>query len=523
MENPEPRAQYLNVVLRHIDRTALRIPRFQRHFVWGERDVLELLESIKKGYPIGSVLTWRVNKKAEYFSGYRTATFPEPAEDLESFEVILDGAQRLSSLYGCLKNPDSDPVYQVHYDTRQEKFFHSSMEADLQPWNVPMSSLFDSRGFLSVQANMAPLPDGEEILPRALDLYSTFQDYQIPIITLSNAELPDVVEVFRRVNSSGTPLSSVDFVRALTWQSRFDLEETFRSIIEEFQGTSLEGLSDELLIRFLAIAAGIPLGARDVLELQGLSKRPGGLSNEVSEMRSALSQMAILLSDLGIRSLSDIPYEAQRVILFSLVYFNSPVDGTSIERWIWTSTFAEEHQSKPESYFNRLVRDIRDGDTDQALRVDKHVDPHLFATRPRRANAAVTAGFDLLLRRRGARSLISGQPVDPAVGTLVPIFTKEEIKKPDPGSKGTPLLLANLALLHVDELQQWKNFVLEQGVRALYERCQAQMVDAEEVWETQGISSNMMKGAGGDGMEISPGEFLRQRSELLLRGTGAIA
>src|SRR3954454_6809178 len=105
MENPEPRAQYLNVVLRQIDKTALRIPRFQRHFVWGERDVLDLLGSIENGYPIGSILTWRVDRDSNYFSGFRADPFPRVgnADDVGSFEVILDGVQRLSSLYGCLR------------------------------------------------------------------------------------------------------------------------------------------------------------------------------------------------------------------------------------------------------------------------------------------------------------------------------------------------------------------------------------------------------------------------------------
>ncbi len=214
MDNPEPRAQYLNVVLRQIARTALRIPRFQRHFVWDERDVIELLGSIQRGYPIGSVLTWRVEASDEYFSGFRHDPFPEADDALATFEVVLDGAQRLSSLYGCLRNAAASPIYRVVFDTRNQSFHHASAHVD--PWQIPMDALFDSRRFLEVQATISTLADSEDLLPRALDLYSTFQDYQIPIIAISNAVLEDVVEVFRRVNSSGTPLSSVDFVRALT-------------------------------------------------------------------------------------------------------------------------------------------------------------------------------------------------------------------------------------------------------------------------------------------------------------------
>ncbi len=142
MDNPEPRAQYLNVVLRQIARTALRIPRFQRHFVWSERDVIELLGSIHKGYPIGSILTWRVEASDEYFSGFRHDPFPPIDGMLGTFEVVLDGAQRLSSLYGCLRNAEADPIYGIHFDTRDESFHHHGLAA-IEPWQIPMDSLFD--------------------------------------------------------------------------------------------------------------------------------------------------------------------------------------------------------------------------------------------------------------------------------------------------------------------------------------------------------------------------------------------
>lgn len=507
MENPEPRAQYLNVVLRQIERTSLRIPRFQRHFVWGESDVLELLGSIKMGYPIGSILTWRVEAGDDYFSGFRRGPFPEADQDLHSFEVILDGAQRLSSLYGCLKSPGDDSVYRVFYDLKAEQFVHQSSLRELEPWHVPMSALFDSRAFLHTQGEIAALNDGEELLPRALDLFSTFQDYQIPIIALSNAVLEDVVEVFRRVNSSGTPLSSVDFVRALTWQSSFDLEETFASFAERYQGTSLEGLSEEFLIRCLAIASGLSLDTREVVQLKELSNRPGGLVTEVANMADALDRMAQFLQRLEITAISEVPYEVQRLILFGAMYFDVDVDPAVLESWLWRSTFAEEHQSKPESYTTRLIRDLRQGNVAEALDVRKPLELDLFAYRARRAGSAVTTGFDLLLRRNQARSLLSGEALAPSTGMHGLLFSRVQLEQ----SLGTPVpnvgLLANLVLLSPNDAARWRQSRPTMDIAALFDLCEEETGAASEIWTSQGVSRDVPR---------DPIAALEERSRVLM-------
>lgn len=508
MDNPEPRAQYLNVVLRQIDRTALRIPRFQRAFVWGERDVLELLGSIEKGYPIGSILTWKVDGAEEYFSGYREVPFPPANDSPSGFEVILDGAQRLSSLYGCLRNVEAGEIYHVLYDLRACEFVHAANVPSRGSWHVPMSALFDSRRFLAVQSAIADLEDGDDLLPRALDLYSTFQDYQIPIIALSNAPLEDVVEVFRRVNSSGTPLSPVDFVRALTWQSSFDLEETFEDLASRYQGTPLEGFTEDFLIRSLAITAGLSLDSRDVVQLKSLSDRQGGLDSEIVAMRATLDRLAELLMPLNIRAMKEVPYEVQRLLLFALVHYELPVSGDEVRSWFWRSTFAEEHQSKPESYTTRLINAMRGGDIAPALEIRKPIDPGLFAERIRRGGSAVTIGFNLLLRNRNSRSLISGDLVDESTGLYGHLFDRAELTEGDAFDVPSARVLANLVLLSPTDAAAWRALQPGVGLNAMYEVCEARTGCAEEIWRSQGLIAPFD--------EISPRELLRQRSIELL-------
>ncbi|PZE55700.1 DUF262 domain-containing protein [Curtobacterium sp. MCLR17_044] len=507
MDNPEPRAQYLNVVLRLIERTSLRIPRFQRHFVWGEKEVIDLMGSIQKGYPIGSVLTWKVEASDEYFSGFRELPFPPADEAMRSFEVILDGAQRLSSLYGCLKDPSSDPVYRVFYDLRTRQFQHRTELHHVQAWHLPMDTLFDSRKFLAIQSAIADLEDGEELLPRALDLYSTFQDYQVPIIALSNAALEDVVEVFRRINSSGTPLSSVDFVRALTWRSSFDLEETFEDFEERYQGTPLEGLTEDFLVRCLSIASELSLDTRDVIQLKALSNREGGLGSEVESMTAALDEVAQFIGHIGIAGVHEIPYEIQRLLLFAMKHADVDVAEDELERWFWKSTFAEEHQGKPESYTSRLVRELRHGNVAPALEVRKSVDPLLFADRVRRAGSAVALGFDLLMRKSAVRSLLSGTEISGAEALHGILFSRQELELAGMDGVKSPSYLANLVLLSREDAAEWKTLRSTHSLSDIYVLAATRYADADLVWENQAVLV---------GLEEEPILALRTRSQALL-------
>lgn len=507
MENPEPRAQYLNVVLRQIEKSALRIPRFQRHFVWGERNVLDLLGSIENGYPIGSILTWRVDRASQYFSGFREDPFPPADENVSNFEVVLDGAQRLSSLFGCLRNPGSAAIYRVTYDLASLEFLHQADIRTHEAWHVPMDTLFDSRRFLAVQSEITQLDDGEEYLRRALELYSTFQDYQIPIIALSSAVLEDVVEVFRRVNSSGTPLSSVDFVRALTWRSSFDLEETFEDFTERYQGTPLEGLTEDFLVRCLAISSNLSLDARDILQLKKLADREGALANEVEAMREALDRMASFLERFEITGMHEVPYEVQRLLLFGLMHFSVAVSDREIEKWFWRSTFAEEHQSKPESYVSRLVREMRHGRSEQVLEVRRPVEADLLATRVRRSGTAVATGFDLLLRRAGPRSLLSGEHVTTNDVLHGRLFSRQEFETNGQGQVPSAQVLANLVILTASDATEWKTLRESSSLAALHAECDQRTGEADAIWATQGVEGPLDGG---------PTAVLANRSRVLL-------
>ncbi|WP_090463144.1 DUF262 domain-containing protein [Mucilaginibacter sp. OK268] len=151
-----PKVTRLINYIRDIEEGKLQIPTFQRDFVWGKKEKLELFESLKLGYPIGSLLFWKPTDT--FFVKEEIGPYRVPARvQNEQYLYILDGFQRLSTLFGCLINPDNTELqrneverakeFAIYYDLMAEEFtFSRSATTDIT--FIPVNTLIDTYAFL---------------------------------------------------------------------------------------------------------------------------------------------------------------------------------------------------------------------------------------------------------------------------------------------------------------------------------------------------------------------------------------
>ncbi len=96
--------------IEHIRRNEYLLPAFQRDFVWSATQVERLFDSLMKGYPISSMLFWKVKGVTktdfrfykfltDYIQDYKICNSSIPTDHINDFSAILDGQQRLTSLY----------------------------------------------------------------------------------------------------------------------------------------------------------------------------------------------------------------------------------------------------------------------------------------------------------------------------------------------------------------------------------------------------------------------------------------
>ncbi len=99
---PENQSKKYQTLFNEIDEGRVKIPQFQRSFVWEKEKTAKLIDSLIKGFPIGTFIFWRTKEELRCVKNVGNANLPEtPKGDMTSY--VLDGQQRITSLYAVKK------------------------------------------------------------------------------------------------------------------------------------------------------------------------------------------------------------------------------------------------------------------------------------------------------------------------------------------------------------------------------------------------------------------------------------
>ena len=408
--------QHLPTLFRRIQQGEIRVPAFQRGFVWGETQILQLLESVYRGFPIGSLLFWSV--KEQLLRIEHSAAFPFP-DTIETYPLkfLLDGLQRLSTLYGVFHWPEPDVPnhYNVVFDLEAEEFKHFNSELPLNK-AIPLSALFSPKVFLEAQRALTSDSNSEILIERAIRLHSVFQEYMVPTVTIENRSVPDVVAMFERINSTGTKLNAVDFMRAVTWSPDFDLNTEIGALHKELELKNFE-VPVETLVKALAVVVGkMPTGP-SMLELRGTPAIV--LRDAVYLLRSIVDDARVFLRQrFEIQSYDYLPYEGQFLMLVRFIQRGGMADlqmTQQFEEWLWATSFNEELRGKPDHYVARMLARLENlltGDM-RALRTRLVLTFEDLLERRFIRGKALSAAFACMFARHQARSLVTGELIPP--------------------------------------------------------------------------------------------------------------
>jgi hypothetical protein len=413
---PTPEVQHLPTLFRRVQQGEIRVPAFQRGFVWKEAQIVQLLESVYRGFPIGSLLFWNVKERLLRIE--QTAAFPFPQlPEKYPFKFLLDGLQRLSTLYGVFHWPDVaiPGPYNVVFDLDIEEFRHYENGLPLSR-AIHLSSLFSPKDFLAAQRSLTFESDSELLIERAIRLHSVFQEYMVPTVTIENRSVPDVVAMFERINSTGTKLNAVDFMRAVTWSEDFDLNTEINSLSNTLEEEQFE-VPVETLVKALAVVAGTAPTPSAMLELRRRSASE--LQESMRIVRDVIQKARHFLEEhLAIRSYEYLPYEGQFLVLLRFFQLHGDKDSIKLdklEQWIWTTSFNEELRGKPDHYVVRMldrVEALVSGDM-RALSGRLTLTAADLTERRFIRAKALSAAFACLFAKHQARSLLTGEVIPP--------------------------------------------------------------------------------------------------------------
>lgn len=421
-----PEVVFLGKLVDRVAAGKIRVPRFQRNFVWKQPDLYTLLDSVRRGFPIGSILVWDTEEDIESTSRIGPVEISPRTKGLVGY--LLDGQQRVSTLVGTLRLADEtgaivDQIdWRVYYDLDSQEFVHRQQPGPAGPQYFPIRSLLNTAGFFEACRRIQSDSDNGAIqrrLDEADRLANAFRDYQLPLIHIREADLESAVTVFARLNRTGRKMAADEMVSALTYQEgEFHLAGMLSEFKAELKKRGFGNLDRVFLLRSVLAALARDIYAKDWADLmvkpEVREKLPGALEEAKEGIRRAL----VLLGRLGVTSDRLLPYGLQLVLLgeFHRICPHPTARAVNLlKRWFWVTSFTGWFGGVNTAQAKRALEEIRGlarGVSEEFDVVDLDSQAQPFPDRFDARSARVRA-FLLYLASLHPRSLQGGDDLDP--------------------------------------------------------------------------------------------------------------
>ncbi len=291
----------IHQAINHIRKEEYVLPAIQREFIWNENQITNLFDSLMRGYPIGSFLFWKVDKEhCDLYTFYRFLdnyhqrtqrhnTRIELSGE-ESVTAILDGQQRLTSLYIGLKgtyaskkkylwwnNPNAFPIRRLYMNLLRpatnrgvgfEYDFRFLTERDARDkenfhW-FPIGQILSFRNLRDInkylrENNLIGPEYPEQCL---FGLYEAIcREKMIYYYQEEVQDLDKVLNIFIRVNSAGTPLSYSDMLLSIAtaqW-TKIDARQVIHDLVDELNQIGAGfNLNKDFVLKSCLVLADIP-------------------------------------------------------------------------------------------------------------------------------------------------------------------------------------------------------------------------------------------------------------------------
>ncbi|CCG88043.1 GmrSD restriction endonuclease domain-containing protein [Erwinia piriflorinigrans] len=218
-----------------IDSGQIKLPMFQREFVWDKEQSAKLIDSLLKGYPIGTFIFWKTREALRSVKNIGNHKLPEtPKGDYAQY--ILDGQQRITSLYAIRKgiriSKDGkeinyrDIYVNLDYDSSNDEQIVTSQKDEKKVYisvydllNRKMGELFKQYG-----------EDKSELIEEYKTKLTT---YDFATITIKDYPIDIACDIFSRINTGGRPLTLFEIMVAMTYDEAkgFDLALKYEELL----------------------------------------------------------------------------------------------------------------------------------------------------------------------------------------------------------------------------------------------------------------------------------------------------
>ena len=444
MKKPELNTNPLKIdkLINRIDEGEVKIPAFQRGYVWKQNQIIELLESIKRQYPIGSLLLWEASQKDRLRCTRNIAGYQIPDRgDSWPVNYVLDGQQRLSSIYAVFSekvaqdnsskkyNPDLN-IFEISYDFEQEQFKPNDECVGRSDTCVPLRSIVDPTKLIDAITSLK-----KEFHPSAKTLSSLFLNYEIPVIQIKNRTKEEVGVIFERINNTGTKLNILDLMTAWTWTEDFHLLDATDELLEELDEKGFGAIDQKLILQAISGAIIGSTKTDNILRLTGERVRDNWTKIE-DAFRDTIDFLA---TEIGCPHLEFLPYHQQIIPIVRFFYKNKRTSHDQLnvlKSFFWRTSFSDRYSTGQTTAKMdtdvEFINKVSDFDFSGLSKYKVTLtESELISTQFSKGNP-VTRAFLLLLAQKQPLDLTNGRKVD--LGKALMSFNRKQYHHVFPNS-----------------------------------------------------------------------------------------
>ncbi|TVP12303.1 hypothetical protein AYI87_14835 [Shewanella sp. KCT] len=271
MHLPEPKNIPYKALLADIEKGLIKIPQFQRDYVWSKERAAGLIDSILKGYPIGTFITWKTKEQLRVVKDLGGVELP-PVPKGDFAEYVLDGQQRMTSLFCALKGVTiergnkHDDFSKIYVDLNADEHDQIVVTDTSELAEGEFISLTDL-----INAGFTVLAQYDPSYHQKLEEYKqTIQSYNFSLIEVKEAPLDVATEIFTRINVGGKPLTLFEIMVAKTFdaKTKFDLSERFESLLERLRDVGYDTVSDATVLQTISLIISKECKRQNILRLE---------------------------------------------------------------------------------------------------------------------------------------------------------------------------------------------------------------------------------------------------------------
>lgn len=401
------------------------IPEIQRQYVWKRPQIIKLMDSIFRNYPIGIGLVWYAPfSKAIHIRPNNKTIVPPFNKKAKHAELIIDGQQRLSTLYGIIMGIEERPEAgsQINFkriffncDKKAERRFVFSKKYDENTKGyIRLFDLLNNQP--AVLTKRLGLTNLERI--EAYKCFKAFHSYKFLLLHFKGNNFNDIREIFVRINSAGMKVNRADtlFAKATDVNLRDNILDTKRGLKHGFDMISTEAMQSAL---------GLAYGANRITgrELESVllkverNKKDNKEFNRIWKRLQYGYEEAVdfLVNHLKVKQASLLPYQNIYTLLTYFFYLNQSRAKASqiieIKKWFWHTSCGERYSGAafnrniPEDikFFRKLAKSIN-----TKYVISEKISPVDYIKADYRKASSISKSYFLLLRSKKPSYLLNG-------------------------------------------------------------------------------------------------------------------